>query len=286
MLVATDTSKGPATTPGAPAITGAVVIADQSRIVVEPGDDGVRVFYLLDIANNARAPVNPPTPFVFDVPSDATGTTLMDGSSPAATVKGNRVTVQGPFPPGHTFVQVGQLLPLGDGEIHISQAFPAATEQLAVVVRKVGATALASPQVAQQRDIPADGDVFIAGTGGNVAAGTPIDLTVSGYPHYNSAPRWTALTLAVLILSAGVWAATKTGEPAADQAGERKRLIARREKLFSDLVRLENDYRAGRANAQRRASRREELLAALEQVYGALDVQATAPPAVARGVPA
>ncbi len=52
MLVATDTTKGPATTPDAPPISGRVVIADQSRIVVEPDDEGIQVFYLLDIANN------------------------------------------------------------------------------------------------------------------------------------------------------------------------------------------------------------------------------------------
>jgi hypothetical protein len=286
MLVATDTTKGPAASPEAPAITGAIVLAEQSRIVVEPGDDGIRVFYLLDIANNARVPVNPPAPFVFDVPSDATGTTLMEGSSPAATVKGNRVTVQGPFPPGHTYVQVGQLLPLGDGEVRIAQAFPAPLEQLAVVVKKTGATVLASPDVAQQRDIPAEGEVFIAGTGGAIAAGKPIDLTISGYPHYNPAPRWTALTLAVLIIVGGVWATMSAGSNAIDHAGERKRLIARREKLFGDLVRLENDYRAGRTDAQRRALRREDLVAALEQVYGALDVQTAAPQVTRGGIPA
>ena len=55
------------------------------------------------------------------------------------------------------------------------------------------------------------------------------------------------------------------------QAAERKRLIARREKLFDELVRLEQDRRSGRGDERRYAARREELVAALEQVYGALD---------------
>ncbi len=140
MLVATDTSKGPATTPNAPAISGQVTIADQSRIVFEPDDDGVRMFYLLDVANNARSPVSPPSPFVFDMPSDAENTTLMDGSSPLASVKGRRVTVQGPFPPGHTYVQVGAMMPVGDGEVSIAQTFPAPLEEVAVIVRRRSAT--------------------------------------------------------------------------------------------------------------------------------------------------
>jgi hypothetical protein len=52
---------------------------------------------------------------------------------------------------------------------------------------------------------------------------------------------------------------------------ERKRLIARREKLFQELVRLENEHRRGRIEPPKFATRREELLQALEQVYGALD---------------
>ena len=54
-------------------------------------------------------------------------------------------------------------------------------------------------------------------------------------------------------------------------AAERKRLIARREKLFADLVRLEHDRRNGRVDDRRYAARREELVIALEQVYSALD---------------
>jgi hypothetical protein len=58
---------------------------------------------------------------------------------------------------------------------------------------------------------------------------------------------------------------------AAIQKDERKRLIARREKLFQELVRLEQEYRSGRGDRARYGARREELLSDLERVYGALD---------------
>ena len=63
----------------------------------------------------------------------------MDGSSPQASVKGVRVTVEGPFAPGHTFVQVATSLPAEDGSIDIAQKLPANLEQLAVIVKKLGA---------------------------------------------------------------------------------------------------------------------------------------------------
>jgi hypothetical protein len=269
MLVATDPTKKAA--PAAPAQTGPVVIGEQSRFVIQPREEAVDVFYLFDIANNQTVPVNPSTPFVFDMPPGAIGTAIMDGSSPQASVKGLHVTVQGPFAPGHTFVQVACELPAPGGWIEIAQRLPANLDQLAVVVKKVGETSVKSPQLKEQREMPADGDVFIAGTGGPVKAGQPIELVVDGVPHHSQAPRQVALSLASVIALLGVWFATRPSGDAATKATERKRLIARREKLFNELTRLEHDHRSGRVDERRYASRHEDLVTSLEQVYGALD---------------
>jgi hypothetical protein len=272
MLVATDKTKGPATTPEAPPITGQVVIGTQSRIVIEPGDETINIFYLLDVQNTARAPVNPPAPFVIDLPTGAGNAQIMDGSSPLATAKGRRVTVSGPFPPGATFVQIAYGMPSGSGSIDVTQAFPANIEQLAVIVKKVGNTTLSSRQVSNQREMPAEGETYIAATGGAIQAGQPIALTVSGFPHHSSTPRTIALFLAVVIVGIGAWAARGSGGSDAEAAAaERKQLIARREKLFADLLRLEHDHIAKRGDERKYAARREQLVAALEQVYGALD---------------
>jgi hypothetical protein len=271
MLVATDTSKRAAPAPTAPAATGAVVIGDQSRIVMQPGEEIVEVYYLLDISNNASTPVTPPTPFVIDLPRDAAGAAIMDGSSPQASVAGTRVTVQGPFAPGHTFAQVAFGMRSEGGALDIAQTWPASLEHVAVVVKKVGNTTLSSPQIREQRELPANGEVFIAATGGTVAAGQPLVLSLSDIPHHSSAGRRIALTLAVGIVLLGAWAATRPTGVASAQAVDRKRLLARRDKLFNDLVRLETDRRNGRTDDRRYAARREDLLAALEQVYGNLE---------------
>ena len=271
MLVATDKSKAPATTPDAPPIAGQVVIGTQSRIVIEPGDETVNVFYLLEVQNTARAPVNPPAPFIVDVPNGASSAQIMEGSSPLATAKGRRVTVSGPFPPGATFVQIAYGMPSGSGAIDVSQTFPATVEQLTVIVKKVGNTTLSSRQVSNQREMPAEGETYIAGTGGAIQAGQPIALTVSGFPHHSRMPRTIALALAVVIIGIGVWASRRPADDADAIAGERQQLIARREKLFADLVRLERDRLSKRGDERKYAARREQLVAALEQVYGALD---------------
>jgi hypothetical protein len=284
MLVATDKAKAEAAA-AAPPVTGHVVIGDQSRIVMQPREEAVELFYLLDITNAARGPVNPAVPFEFDMPADAKGCGLMRESSPQATLDGAHVVVQGPFAPGSTFVQIACGMPAASGDIDIEQRFPAVVAHLAVVVKKVGDTTLRSPQLKEQRELPADGEVYIAATGGAIVAGQPIELAVSGVPHHSAAPRRIALTLALVIGLAGAWAASRPVEDEAAAASERKRLMARRDKLFSELVRLEQDRRNGRIDDRRHAARREEIVGALEQIYSALDSDDTGPePALRAGL--
>jgi hypothetical protein len=269
MLVATDPQKK--ANPQAAPIDGRVVITNESKIVMEPGDEVVTVYYLLDISNPAQVPVNPPSVFMFDVPKEAIGTTLMEGSTKKASVQTPRVRIEGPFPPGNTLLQIGFELPARSGAVNVSQTFPATVEHLAVVVKKVGNATLSSPQITRQQEFPVADAVYIAGTGGAIPAGQPIAIEVSGLPHHSAVPSSVALVLALAIAVAGVWASTRADDETHARAVERKKLLAKRDKLFNDLVRLEHDRRSGRADDRRYATRREELLAALEHVYGALD---------------
>jgi hypothetical protein len=273
MLVATDTTKGPATDPGAAAVSGQVTISDQSRIVLEPADEALNVFYLIDINNPARVPVNATPPFTFDVPKAALGAGIMQGSSPQAAYANGQVRVSGPIAPGHTFVQVAYALPVSSGEVDVAQTFPANIDALAVVAKKVGDVALSSPLLASQRDMPADGEMFIAAMGGPVAAGRPVTLTLSGLPHHSNAPRAVALALALGIALVGAWSARAKPDGSAG-ALDRKRLLGKRDKLMNDLVRIEGDHKSGRgpySDPQRYAVKREEIVVALETLYGTLD---------------
>jgi hypothetical protein len=272
MLVGTDKAKEARDKAAAeaPAVTGQVALGGESRIVIEPTDEAITVYYLLDIMNTARGRVNTPQPFVIHLPGEAGGTTILDGSSPSASADGTIVRVQGPFAPGKTFVQIAYELPVSGGAIQFTQTFPAMLEQMALIVKKVGGTKLTSAQVSAQQDMKADGDTYIAATGPAVAPGKPITIALAGMPHHSVIGRYTALGLALAIALIGVWAVV-TPEDREAQAAERKRLEARREKLLGDLVRLERDHRRGRVDAARYAARREELVSSLEHLYGILD---------------
>lgn len=278
LLVAADSggAKAPAA-PSAPAVTGPVTIAGESRIVIEPAEGTLSVYYILDIVNASSSPVNPEQPFVFTMPTDATNTTVITGSSPLASNKGRVVTVAGPFPPGTTAIQVAAEFAVTSGSVSFSQVFPANIPEPIVLAKKEGALSMTSPQLDRVQDTFTEGTAVIIGAGAALNAGTPLSITLTGLPHHSAVPRNISLVLASVIIIIGLWAATRPGAAGADRLTERKRLISRREKMLQDLVRLEQDHRRGKVDAARYRTRREELVQVLEHIYGALDEDGVGP---------
>jgi cytochrome c-type biogenesis protein CcmH/NrfF len=212
MLVATDPEAAKreeesAKLAAGPAQPGIVVLGGDSRFVIETVEDALQVFYLLTVQSSARTPVETAAPLVFDLPTGASGATILEGSTPQARVSGARVTVTGPFPPGSTTVQVGFLLPHEGGEKTLEQKMPAALEQVLVVAEKSGDLRITSPQAPAQREMPADGKMYIVASGPAIAANGTLHVTVGGLTGHARWPRYVALSLAGIILLAGAWGA-------------------------------------------------------------------------------
>ena len=140
-------------------------------------DDALQVFYVLEIVNNARARVDIGGPLILDLPTGAAGAAVLEGSSPTATVSGDRVTVTGPFAPGATSVQVGFQLRYDRPNLTVQQTWPAALEQLTVAIEKVGAVSMASPQFSTVGEVPAEtGTVFLLASGPALASGATLNI--------------------------------------------------------------------------------------------------------------
>ncbi len=253
-----------------PAVEGAVVLGEQSRFVLEIGDDSLNVFNILQIVNTAKRPVQTGGPIVFQLPREAVGAGMLEGSTPNAVAAGGKVTVNGPFAPGNTVVQFAYSIPLGSDEITVEQKMPAPLLQLAVVAQKVGGMQMTSPQVTGRREMSADGQTFIVGQGGAVRAGDTVSFTLTGLPHRPSWPKNLALTLAAAILAAGAWFAT-SGRTEPDEDARRRQLHGDRDRLFSELTALEAQRRKGTVDAGAYASRREQIVTELEDLYAGLE---------------
>jgi hypothetical protein len=251
-----------------PARQGIVVFGGESRVILEFQDDNLQVFYLLDIVNNARTPIDIGEPLFIVLPEAASGAGALEGSSTLAVVQGDRIRINGPFPPGVTQVQVGYRLPYSGDTTVVSQQWPAAFEQVFVAAEKVGSLQIASPQFQQQQEANAGGSPFLMATGGRINAGGSLTVTLTGLPHRNTMVRDVGVAVGVLILVAGFWAAL-TGPRARNTRIEE--LKRRKDKLFADLVVLEEDHRHQRVDERRYTSRRQTLVSQLERVMGELD---------------
>lgn len=275
MLVARDpTAATQAAATPAPVQPGSVVLGEQSRFVFELGDEGLSVFNLFQIVNAGQSPVQPPAPVVFELPQGAEHATILEGSSPQAAVNGGNVEVKGPFAPGTTVVQIAYTMPYSGSDLTVQQKMPVGLSHLTVIAQKVGALHLASPQMAEHRDMAADGQTFIVGSGPALKAGEAVTFNFTGLPHHSTWPRTVALTLAVLILAGGAWSSLGRGGAARVENAARRKLETRRDRLFDELTALEAQHRERAIEPARYAERRRDLVSALERVYAELDEDA------------
>ncbi len=217
LLVATDPeavarAKEDQALAGAAPVKGIVVLGGQSRVMAVMTNDRLDIYYLLEIVNSARTPVDVGGPLVFNLPREARGATVLEGSSPQATANGPRITVTGPFAPGTTVVQAAYELPYSGPVARFEQAWPAALQQLTIVVQQIGGLAIASPQIQSKRDVVDQGQALILATGPGIAAGQSLALEISGLPHQPTWPRTLALAMAAVIAVVGIWGAA-TGSP-------------------------------------------------------------------------
>jgi hypothetical protein len=270
MLVATQKG-GDAPPPVFQPQPGNVVFGDETRVIIDHADDALQVYYILDIRNTARTPVNPPSAVVVNMPAGALSATVLAGA-PQAVALGDHVAITGPFVSGQTAVQIAFRLPVTSGDVTFEQTFPLAVPGLAVLMKKAGDISLTSPQLPNVQERVFEGERYILAQGPSIPAGAPLAVTVSGLPHHSPWPRRTALTLAIAMLAAGFWAAGRRPTPAAS-AARIKQLSGKREKIFNELVRLEQQRRAGSIDAAKYAERRPALMVQLERVYRDLDAE-------------
>ncbi|MEO8682875.1 MAG: Ig-like domain-containing protein [Vicinamibacterales bacterium] len=250
-----------------PARSGVVEFGGDSRVILEYQNDTLQVFYILDILNNARTPIDVGGPLQIDLPQGASGGAVLEGSSPQASVRGERVTITGPFAPGKTSVQIGFALPNAGADYDFIQKWPAALDQVFVAIEKIGPMQLSSPQLKDTRDTNAEGQTYIMGTGPRLNAGDTMVLHLTGLPARSPNPRYAVIGLALVIVAVGLWFGLK---PAGPESSEAAKLTERRERLMRELVSLERRRSAKPLPAADEA-RRVKLIADLERVLAGLD---------------
>ena len=255
--------------PAMPAQAGTVTLGDESWIQVELVEESVEVYYFLQVVNPGDTPVDPPAPIAFDLPSGAVGTTVLAGGSPRALVDGRHVELPGPFDPGATPLHVAYILPYAGESLAIVQSFPVDLDALLISVEKWGALDVVSAQINRRMELPAsegNGTPHMLGAGPRIVTGRPLSVELVGLPSRSRVPSTVTLIVAIGILGCGIWGAS--GQPEMTATSKRRTTLeARKEKLLTDLVKVERQHHAGKIGSTKHTTRRSELLDALERVY-------------------
>jgi hypothetical protein len=256
--------------------TSALSLGGSSRIAGEFSDDVLQIFLLLEIVNRSSVPVKPASALVFDMPTGAEGTTVLDGSTPQANAKGPRVTVPGPFPPGSTSLQIAYRLGNVGKDHAVEQVFPLPLDAVSIAVQRLGDMKVTSPQVAQTAERSIERSVYVIGNGPRLDAGKALVINLENLPYRSRLPVYAAVGLVVLIILGAAYASFAPGQ--VDAVSSRRRdLLDRREKGLAALATLERQYRAGSVDEARYQSRRATLVAQLERIYGELDADGSTP---------
>jgi hypothetical protein len=259
--------------PVLPVQAGTVTLGDESWIQVELIEESVEVYYFLQVVNPGVAPVDSPVPIAFDLPSGAVGTTVLRGGSPRALVDGRHVELPGPFAPGATPLHVAYILPYSGESLAIAQSFPIDLEALLISVEKWGALDVVSAQIERRMELPAsegEGSPHMLVAGPRIVTGRPLSVELIGLPSRSRVPSNATLIVAIGILGCGIWGASGRSEMTATSR-HRVTLEVRKEKLLTDLVKVERQHRAGKIGSTKHTTRRGELVGALERVYRDLD---------------
>ena len=252
----------------APAVKGTVSFGGGTRVLMEFREDRLQVFYMLEVVNNTPSPVDIGGPVIVELPTGAAGAATMQGSSPTASVNGDIVTIQGPFAPGTTPVNVAFVLNHTRADMAIEQTWPVPVEQVTVALERIGDVGMASDQFSGTRQVNAeDGTPYLLANGPAMAAGSTLVVQLTNLPVHSMVPRYVGLGLAGALIVWGAWMAFANRPKDEDV---QRRLVRRRDTLLGELAHIEERRRAGTLDA-RETARRQKLLAELEQIYGELD---------------
>ena len=165
----------------------------------------LNIYYALEIMNSTATLVDIGGPLVVDLPAEARGAGIMEGSTPQAKVIGGRLTVLGPFAPGTTKVNLAYALRYDGPTAHLEQRWPVEAATFGIFALKTGSLDLVSTQLTSKQSSVQQGQPLVIGILPALPKDQPLVVDITGLPHHAAWPRNVALGSASTIAVLGLW---------------------------------------------------------------------------------
>jgi hypothetical protein len=242
----------------------------RSRLILEVGEDALQMMEELVLKSTSSRAYDPGAEgLLLPLPDGFEGAREIEGASPIDIRAGQGAALKMPVTPGMaTKVRVGFVIPAsGNASVEVRQKLPFPLEGALLLIPASANLTVDGPGL---RERPAQADAQ-----GNavklyevdaIPAGRELVMTVRGLPALAHTGRNIAGVLCLLLIAAAAVGSPRPPKVARAVASAAQ-LTERREKLFGELVTLEQQRKAKAGRDSTLDERRQELVAKLENVY-------------------
>jgi hypothetical protein len=271
-----------------------ITLGADSRIILQQREDGVSILEMLVLENRSNKLFDPGAGGVeIPLPSDFVGAEVIDGERKVEIRKGVGVAVYGQIAPVQSRmatrdrrspdeVRFGFVLPTHGSTLDFEQPMPRGIGEFTFITDQIPGLVIESDQISGRQERESGGKKFWLMLGKAIPPGGTLRFTARGLPAPDDTGRTVAGVLALAIIAGAAFLSRGGADrkrEARAQASDRDRLVQRREKLFAELVALDERRKAGggtgmgggAAAAEARATaggaERAELVKKLEGVY-------------------
>jgi hypothetical protein len=244
----------------------------RSKLILEVGEDSLQMMEQLIFKNLSQKLFDPgPEGLLVPLPDDHEGAREIEGTTPLDIRAGQGVAVRAPIPPNtgamfYTQIRVGFVIPAGGApSVSLKQKMPFGLEKPLFLIPGTANLTLSAPGLHSEPDqADAQGNVVKLYSMGDVAPGGTLAVTVNGLPALNRSGRNIAAVICLLLIG-GAIAFSPRSRKVVHAQNTAAQLTERRERLFAELVALEQVRKAKRDGSV--DLRRQELVTKLETVY-------------------
>jgi hypothetical protein len=256
-----------------------MTIGSGGRVIVQMHEDNLQFLEMFPLENRSDKMFDPsPGAIEIPLPQGFVSAEAQESDRKIDVRQNHGMAVHGVFSPQRSILNTtaknagqevvfGFVLPYHGETRAFSQPMPNGIGTFTLITEQIPGLTVTGPGIGERQERELGGHKYWVMPGEPIAPGGVMEFTLNGLPSTDSTGRTVAGVLTLMLIAGAFFFGRrpKGGARGGDVAGERERLVDRRESTFADLIALERSARDKGAAAP--ADRRKQLVAKLEQIY-------------------